>query len=91
MVNEEGTLVLGVWEEVSEEIEGRPPCTTCEGIQECVAGGMAAGLMPSEPEHQAGLTAQLRPACRMLSTYLLGFKLRALVAAAAQDEEGSKS
>lgn len=38
-VKEERTLVLGVWAEVSKEIEERLPCTACKGIQEYMAVG----------------------------------------------------
>lgn len=50
--------------------------------------------MPSELGHQAGLSPHCPASSNLQDTiilYLLGFKLGALVATAAQDEEGSKS
>lgn len=58
----------GVWAEVSEETE-ESPLHSLQGDMGVHGGGMAAGLMPAEPGHQAGLsspTAQLHPTCRTL-------------------------
>lgn len=86
--------VLGVQAEVREEIQERPHYTGCEGIWGCMAarGGSRADAQ------QAGVPGRSLPSCcpassNLQDTIVLPARIygEALVAAAAQDEEGSKS